>query len=812
MMQIPPEQILFELSSNRVKGLCFHPKQPWILCSLHNGNINLYDYQTGNLLHNFGQCPGPVRSVHFHSSLPFFVSGDDDKKIKVWDYDQRICLFTLEGHLDYIRTVKFHETLPWILSSSDDQTVRIWNWISRKCIYIVTGHNHYVMCAEFHPTENLIVSASLDCTVRVWDYTGLREKFAGGQATSKLRKGVVVKFILEGHSHGINWASFHPKAPFIVSGADDKLVKLWKFTDTKAWLVDNFQGHRNNVDCVMFHPHGDIIFSCSEDRTIMICDITTGNMLRHFVMSDRQWILAAHPRGHLFAVGFDSGMMAFEVFDKLSEHVTQVNRPLFELQERHNKKFLLFHAMVPFHLLVHLAQYRKASSSLVGKASLLFSALVFGTQKECTETPNLGIVEVVVEVLKDRTADPFICRCACFVLVMLASNEANRTKMSVLGGIKAVLSAIEAHISDSELISLAFSLLLRLSEHDVNNKMEIGNLGCKLVVLTIEMHLQHAKIQLEGFSLLWSLGSYASVCDQLARLQCIEAVLSAMRSHSDDAAIQHAGCSVLGVFAARYSDNINQLGGIESLLKSMRVHAKSADVQYKACSALSAIIAQGSNEDRLDKIIIFEGVQACLSAMTEHIRHPEVQLKAFGFLLSLGNGGEKCRTEIVKLGGIKISLSTLEAHVQDLEVQSIGLTFLASLALDAANQNKIAVAGAIKHSYKIMRSNLQNYEVQLSGMKLVGNLSDIYVSRPAPRELISMILSTMRRNAQDADLLKVAIEALTTFAANDVARETIKSLGGVKAIDSAAGQHRKKLFMTAGRAHNKLKTGGCASQ
>ncbi len=44
--------------------------------------------------------------------------------------------------------------------------------------------------------------------------------FGGGDA--------VVKYVLEGHDRGVNWASFHPTLPLIVSGADDRQVKLWR--------------------------------------------------------------------------------------------------------------------------------------------------------------------------------------------------------------------------------------------------------------------------------------------------------------------------------------------------------------------------------------------------------------------------------------------------------------------------------------------------------------------------------------------------------------------------------------------------------
>lgn len=35
----------------------------------------------------------------------------------------------------------------------------------------------------------------------------------------------VVKYVLEGHDRGVNWASFHPTLPLVISGADDRQVR-----------------------------------------------------------------------------------------------------------------------------------------------------------------------------------------------------------------------------------------------------------------------------------------------------------------------------------------------------------------------------------------------------------------------------------------------------------------------------------------------------------------------------------------------------------------------------------------------------------
>lgn len=320
----------FESKSPRVKGIAFHPKTPLLAASLHNGTIQLWNYQMGTLVDRYDEHDGPVRGICFHPTQPIFCSGGDDYKIKVWNYKQRKCLFTLTGHLDYVRTVFFHREYPWIISASDDQTIRIWNWQSRTCIAILTGHNHYIMCAQFHPWDDLVVSASMDLTVRVWDISGLRKKNQAHQAPMSFEEQVaranqgqadlfgntdaVVKYVLEGHDRGVNWAAFHPTLPLIVSAGDDRQIKLWRMSETKAWEVDSCRGHFNNVSMTMFHPRHELILSASEDKTIRVWDMTKRTAVQTFRREhDRFWVLTAHPELNLFAAGHDNGLIVFKL-------------------------------------------------------------------------------------------------------------------------------------------------------------------------------------------------------------------------------------------------------------------------------------------------------------------------------------------------------------------------------------------------------------------------------------------------------------------------------------------------------------------
>ncbi|XP_059167634.1 coatomer subunit alpha-like [Physella acuta] len=341
----------FETKSARVKGLSFHPKRPWVLASLHNGVVQLWDYRMCTLIDKFDEHDGPVRGINFHQQQPLFVSGGDDYKIKVWNYKQRRCLFTLLGHLDYIRTTFFHHEYPWILSSSDDQTIRIWNWQSRTCISVLTGHSHYVMCAQFHPSEDMVVSASLDQTVRVWDISGLRKKNVApgpGGIEDRLRSpgqtdlfgtsDAIVKHVLEGHDRGVNWAAFHPTLPLIVSGADDRQIKLWRMNESKAWEVDTCRGHYNNVSCCLFHPRQELILSNSEDKSIRVWDMSKRTGVQTFRREhDRFWVMAAHPSLNLFAAGHDGGMIIFKL-ERERPPFSVHNNILYYVKEKYLRK------------------------------------------------------------------------------------------------------------------------------------------------------------------------------------------------------------------------------------------------------------------------------------------------------------------------------------------------------------------------------------------------------------------------------------------------------------------------------------------
>ena len=66
--------------------------------------------------------------------------------------------------------------------------------------------------------------------------------FGGGDA--------VVKYVLEGHDRGVNWAAFHPTLSLIVSGADDRQVKLWRINGMSSLRRSYCWNNQSLLQCL----------------------------------------------------------------------------------------------------------------------------------------------------------------------------------------------------------------------------------------------------------------------------------------------------------------------------------------------------------------------------------------------------------------------------------------------------------------------------------------------------------------------------------------------------------------------------------
>lgn len=147
--------------------------------------------------------------------------------------------------------------------------------------------------------------------------------------------------VCEGHERGVNWCSFHPTQSYIVSAADDKKIKIWKYFENKAWETDSLYGHSGNVSCVCFHPKLDILISNAEDKTTRVWDFNKRTQIDQYKKEhDRFWICAVHPENMLIATGNDSGFTILSLFkDKIPYAMLDAEKFLVYAYRQQLKKY-----------------------------------------------------------------------------------------------------------------------------------------------------------------------------------------------------------------------------------------------------------------------------------------------------------------------------------------------------------------------------------------------------------------------------------------------------------------------------------------
>eukprot|EP00163_Fabomonas_tropica_P001540 TRINITY_DN11144_c0_g1_i1.p1 TRINITY_DN11144_c0_g1~~TRINITY_DN11144_c0_g1_i1.p1 ORF type:complete len:1039 (-),score=297.30 TRINITY_DN11144_c0_g1_i1:144-3260(-) len=285
--------------SDRVKCVDTHPTEPWVLSTLFNGHVYVWNYETQQTTKSFEVSTLPVRAGCFIPRRQWIAVGCDDLFISVYSYNTMERVKSFEAHNDYIRSLAPHPTNSYLLSSSDDLQIKLWDWDKGwQCVQVFEGHTHYVMQVIWNPKDpNTFASASLDRTVKVWSIGA-----------------PVPNFTLDNHDKGVNCVSYLRAGdrPYLISGSDDRTAKVWDY-QTKT-VVQTLEGHTHNVSTVMFHPSLPIIMTGSEDGTVRIWQSNTyrlENTLNYGM--ERCWTMSALVGSKIVALGFDEGTIVIKL-------------------------------------------------------------------------------------------------------------------------------------------------------------------------------------------------------------------------------------------------------------------------------------------------------------------------------------------------------------------------------------------------------------------------------------------------------------------------------------------------------------------
>jgi coatomer subunit beta' len=84
--QFGAPNLTFFIGSERVKGIDFHPTEPWVLATLYSGHVHIWSYETGSIVKTFELTDVPVRAGRFIARKNWLVAGSDDFQLRAYNY------------------------------------------------------------------------------------------------------------------------------------------------------------------------------------------------------------------------------------------------------------------------------------------------------------------------------------------------------------------------------------------------------------------------------------------------------------------------------------------------------------------------------------------------------------------------------------------------------------------------------------------------------------------------------------------------------------------------------------------------------
>lgn len=223
-----------------------------------------------------------VGCVRFTPNGLHLLSCSYDGQVKVWDALSGTEL-TSFGHKMAVHGFAISRDGKTVATVSDDCTIKLWDPLKATEVRTLIGHADAIKAASFSAETRRIVTASLDRTMKVWDAgIGKQEDSSsyGSSASFGTQKALpaapIAKGTLKGHTAMINSIAICKDSQTMLTGSDDKTLRLWDLRQNHCLREMNSSGETIKC-CQVLSPQ--VYLTAADTGAVCTWDARTGRVV-----------------------------------------------------------------------------------------------------------------------------------------------------------------------------------------------------------------------------------------------------------------------------------------------------------------------------------------------------------------------------------------------------------------------------------------------------------------------------------------------------------------------------------------------------
>lgn len=301
MARLDTSRRVLDAHRDKVWGVAFHPREPWLASASHDKTVRIWDLNTGEELQTLTADAKTLRCVAFDPEGRAVVAGAEDGRLLRWELDTWSALPPLKGHARAVDNVAFSADGRYCATASIDNKAILWNLATGEPEHVLQ-HPDWVYTVSLTPDGRELATSCRDQRIRIWNaasgsqrseirlphapasdvlhswpvaYSPDGTTFAAGgpDGTIYIFDGRTQTLLGELHDHTarVRSLAFHPRQPILASTSDDITVRLWDVARRR--LITTLLGHAMSAQRVAFAGDGYHLATASDDRTVRVWDV-----------------------------------------------------------------------------------------------------------------------------------------------------------------------------------------------------------------------------------------------------------------------------------------------------------------------------------------------------------------------------------------------------------------------------------------------------------------------------------------------------------------------------------------------------------